>query len=396
MKTAIIGGGASGIAAAIHIKRINPGAEVTVFERNDRILRKLPATGNGRCNLSNADISPKCYVSKSPACVEKVLSLYPLSEEKRFFESLGILFCEEQGRIYPMSFRATAVSDALRLCAESLGVNVLLNTRIKTLQRKNYAYFCDGKRFDRVIIASGGAAAPSFGTDGSSFKLLKELGHTIVPPSCALVPIYTKENTKPLKGVRARAAVFVIRGTHTISTERGEIQFTDYGLSGIAIMQLSAALKKGDILMLDFCFDYDAPALSDLLKKRRTALSYLSCVDFLTGIVHKSIAAEILSRLKIKPARSVTSLSENELSDICALLKGLKFTFEKNLGFESAQVTRGGALLDEFFPETLESRLLPGLYCIGEALDAAGKCGGYNLHWAWATAAICAAGAASE
>lgn len=390
MKVAVIGGGASGITAAILIKRYLPNTYVTVFEKGERILRKIPATGNGRCNLSNTDISAKKYISENTNALNHILSAFSAERVKLFFESLGVLLCEEHGRIYPMSFRAGSVADALRFSAESYGVRVLLNTRIKDISTHKNGFICNGEYFDNVIISFGGAAAPSFGTDGSSYTVLKKLGHTVTPVRCALVPICVKENTKKLKGVRSRAEVSVKRNGKVLFAERGELQFTDYGLSGICVMQLSALLKANDTLLVDFCFDYSFDAIFNIMKSRRARLSYLSCVDFLSGLVHKAVAADILSRLGIYQTESAASLTDVFLKKICTLLKALPFTFEKTLDFKYAQATLGGAPLCEFNPATLESLKCPGLYCIGEALEPVGLCGGYNLHFAWATAHIAA------
>ncbi len=390
MKVAIIGGGASGITAAILIKRYSPNTYVTVFERGERILRKIPATGNGRCNLSNTDISAKKYISENTAALNSILSAVSVERVKLFFESLGLLLCEEQGRIYPMSLRAGSVADALRFCCESCGVRVLLNTRVKDISMCKSGFICNGERFDKVITAFGGAAAPSFGTDGSSYSVLKKLGHTVTPVRCALVPICVKESTKNLKGVRSRVEISVKRNGKSLFAERGELQFTDYGLSGICVMQLSALLKANDTLVVDFCFDYSFDVILNIMRDRRSRLSYLSCVDFLSGLVHKTIAADILSRLGISQAESAAFLTDALLKKICTLLKALPFTFEKTLDFKYAQATFGGAALCEFNPTTLESLKCPGLYCIGEALEPVGFCGGYNLHFAWTTAHIAA------
>ena len=388
MKIAIIGGGASGIAAAIYAKRENNTSDIHVFERSDRILKKLLATGNGRCNLSNTDMSERHYFSHSPEYITKILSAFSPEEERQFFESIGILFCEESGRIYPYSRRANAVADALRFECEHLGIKIRTNVFVEKIKRENNGFIIDGEFFDKVIISAGGFSAPSFGTDGNSFRLLKSLGHTITRYSYALAPVKVKENVKQLKGIRAHGDVSLLKMGETVRTEKGEVQFTDYGLSGIAVMQLSRLVNENDKLTVDLMPDFSQDEILKLLIKRRSALSHLKSEDFLLGILHKTLGVFILNRLGISSAKKAELLTEDELGRIAKSIKSLPFTVLSVLGKEHSQVTCGGAQLSDFNSETLESKIVPNLYCIGEILDCVGDCGGYNLHWAWATAKI--------
>lgn len=385
MKIAVIGGGASGIAAAIYAKRICKENSVTVFERSDRALRKLLATGNGRCNLSNTDISEKNYFSHCGEYINKILSAFTPDEERHFFESIGILFCEENGRIYPYSRRANSVSDALRFECGHLGIKIRTNSFIEKITKKNGGFIISDEFFDKVIIAAGGFSAPSFGTDGNAFRLLKSFGHTITPYSYALAPVKVKENVKQLKGIRAHASIKLLRNGETLRTENGELQFTDYGLSGIAIMQLSRLVRENDKITVDLMPDYSYDALTELITKRKTALSHLKTEDFLSGILHKTLAAYILSPCPVLMAEKLTP---KDISAICTKIKNLSFTVLSVLGKEHSQATCGGALLSEFCTDTLESKKCPNLYAVGEVLDCVGDCGGYNLHWAWTTAKI--------
>ena len=388
MKIAIIGGGASGIAAAIYAKRENSACNVQVFERSDRILKKLLATGNGRCNLSNTDMSGRHYFSHSPEYINKILSAFTPEEERQFFESIGIIFCEENGRIYPYSRRANAVADALRFECGHLGVKIRTNAFVEKIEKSEHGFIINGEFFDKVIVSSGGFSAPSFGTDGNSFRLLKSLGHTITRYSYALAPVKVKENVKQLKGIRAHADVTLLRNGDAIRTEKGEVQFTDYGLSGIAVMQLSRLLGENDILALDLMPNFSKKELETLFEKRKATLPHLKAEDFLSGIVHKTLGIFILNRIGISPAKNTSSLTEDEIRQLAENIKTLPFTVSSVLGKEHSQATSGGARLCDFNAETLESSIVPNLYCTGEALDCVGDCGGYNLHWAWATAKI--------
>lgn len=388
MKIAVIGGGASGIAAAIYAKRNNVKNSVTVFERGDRILKKLLATGNGRCNLSNESISAENYFSHTPDAVKQILSAFPENEERQFFASLGILLCNENGRIYPYSRRANAVSDALRFECERLGIRICTNAFIDKILVKDKLFIIKGEQFDRVIISCGGMSAPSFGTDGNSFKLLKALGHSVSPTCYALSPVKVKENVKSLKGIRVHCNVTLYNKNNMVKQEYGELQLTDYGLSGIAIMQLSRLCTKESSIKVDLMPDFSKEELSEFLTERTKNLSHLKAEDFLTGFLHKALGQYVLGRCGISASLPASKLGKNEISILTKELKELSFTVDSVLGKEQSQVTSGGALLSEFNPKTLESKKHRGLYCIGEALDCVGDCGGYNLHWAWATAYI--------
>ena len=392
MKIAVIGGGASGIAAAIYAKRICNKNSVTVLERSDRVLKKLLATGNGRCNLSNTSISPENYFSHTPKEVSNILNAFPPEEERQFFASLGILLCEESGRIYPYSRRANAVSDALRAECEHLGIRIRTGAFVNKIEKKGKGFSVLGEFFDKVIISCGGASAPSFGTDGNSFELLKELGHTITPISYALSPIKVRENVTKLKGIRVHSTVSLIDKGEVIRSESGELQLTDYGLSGIAIMQLSRLCKKGGIIKVDLMPEFSQKELEELLTKRTKDFSHLKADDFLTGFLHKILGQYILDRCHINKNIFAGDISPQNIKALANELKSLSFSVESLLGKEQSQATSGGALLSEFHTDTLESKKLPGLYCTGEALDCVGDCGGYNLHWAWATAYIAGKG----
>ena len=389
MKIAVIGAGASGITAAIYAKRVNPSNSVTVFERSDRILKKILSTGNGRCNLSNAVISEDNYYSQSPKAINKILTAFTPCEERQFFEELGIMFCEESSRIYPYSKRASAVVDALRFEVERLGIKVILNTCVKEIKKATGGFIINNLKYDKVIISAGGSAAPIFGTDGNSFNLLRTLGHTITPVSPALVPIKTKENTASLKGIRANCTVTLIKNNTPVKKEEGELQLTQYGLSGIAVMQLSRLTQKGDIIEIDLIPRLSQEELIKHLSKRAVFLKERRIEDFLTGILHKPLAMYIYKELSLPLDLKAENLSEKNLICLAQKLKALRFTAVSTLSWDDAQATSGGALLDEFDLSTLESKICPDLYCSGEALDCVGDCGGYNLHWAWTTGYIC-------
>ena len=385
MKIAVIGGGASGIVSAIYAKRINEKNSVTVFERSDRILKKLLATGNGRCNLSNASISADNYYSSNGDIMKKILAKFSPDEEKAFFSSIGIMLAEEDGRIYPYSRRATSVLDALRFECDRLGVKIRTNSFINKVEKKNDFFMINGEHFDRVILSVGSNAAPSFGTDGNGLNLLNSLSHKTEKFRYALSPVKVKENTKALKGIRAKGSVTLYSKDKMLRTESGEIQFTDYGLSGIAVMQSSRLCREGMIFSLDLLPELTKEELYKVLTDRKALLSHLKAEDFLTGILHKALCQYILSSAGIKPNTDVSLLTKKDISAMTDFIKELSFTVVSVVGKEQSQASSGGAILSEFIPDTLESLKCPGLYCTGELLDVVGDCGGYNLHWAWTT-----------
>ena len=396
MKIAVIGGGASGITAAIFAKRENSSCKVTVYEKNDRILKKILSTGNGRCNLSNKNIDSTFYYSSNTNILKNILSQIPSSEIKHFFESIGIIFCEENQRLYPYSKRAGAVCDALRFEAEKLGIEILCNSSVEKIIPNKDGFFVNGTYFDTVIISAGGNAAPLFGTDGNAFKLLKNIGHTISSPQPALVPVKVSDNTKSLKGIRAQCSVTLKANGDEIKKEYGELQFTDFGLSGIVVMQLSRLCKKGNILSVDFMPDYKEEDLYTYLLSRKVLFSKRRCDEFLIGILHKPLTIFLLEKCGVKASAEVNCLNEASIKKLAHILKSAEFSVLSTMGWSNAQTTCGGALLQEFYPETLESKIQKNLYCTGEALDSVGDCGGYNLHWAWLTGMLAGKAAAKK
>lgn len=401
MKILIIGGGASGMTAAIKAGRTNPDAEIIILEKMDRVGKKILATGNGRCNYSNLNTSPKDYYGQQPQFVNYALKEFTVDYTVNFFNGMGVFPREEsQGRLYPFSGQATAVLDALRGEIERLGVVVLTNSRVKEIKPKKGGFKIILKdsviNCSRVIVACGGCASPKLGSDGSGLQLLKNLGHTIVPTRPALVQMKTKpEQVKGLSGIRVPCNATLIHNDMVIDSQRGEIQFTDYGLSGIAIFQLSLNYKKNAVISLDLMEEYPLNAVFDILWARKEALSHLTMENYFNGLINKRIGNLIARSCGIeKLSYPVAKLTKDMIWDMAAKIKDFKFDIIGLNGFENAQATGGGADTREFNDKTMESRLVEGLFCCGEIFDVVGSCGGYNLQWAWSSGMLAGRSAA--
>ena len=359
ISVAVIGGGAGGLCAAI--AAAENGAGVTIIERNNRVGKKLLKTGNGRCNLSHEGVTPEDY--NHPDFVSEVLTEWDNAALLGFFRSLGLYTVRDaEGRCYPLSDTASSVLDVLRLRCAALGVEERCSTEVRSLGQRRGRWvlrFTEGgeAEFDRVIVSTGGGT-----------QLLKELGHSMIPFSPVLCPLKTElAPIRGLSGLRQRCRVTLWRNGRAVYSESGEVLFRDYGLSGIVVLNLSRLARKGDVLSLNLLPDWDEEQVKAMLSERKGRGS-----ETFTGVFHRRIG-EALLRYASEGIPLFTAVTD------------LRLTVEGCADAANAQVTRGGAAVDEFDRATMESRLHKGLYCIGEALDIDGKCGGYNLHWAFAS-----------
>lgn len=392
MKTAIIGGGASGLMCAVAIKRKNSGEKVVIFERNPRVGKKILATGNGRCNLTNINLTGKEYRNYSFASY--ALSEFSPESNISFFNSLGLFTkTDSVGRVYPLSNKAESVLDALRNAASMLGAEVVTDTLIERIERKGSGYTVGGKFFDNVVIACGGKAAPSQGTDGKGYMLLRSLGHRIIPLYPSLVQLVTGGNNYPrqLKGIRCD-----VKMTFEGTEKTGELLFADYGLSGIVSMEMSAHIspyllsnKKADI-SVDFIPSMKSGEIKEAIKSVCENMPSLTAAEMMAGFMPSMLGRCILKEAYVQPDIKLSALTEKQISQIIKTAKYFSFTVTGTKDFANAQVTGGGADVREFDMTTMESKKNPGLYAIGEVLDVDGDCGGYNLNWAWSSARVCA------
>ena len=404
MKTeiAVIGGGASGLMAAITAKK--SGKEVIILERKDRILKKVLITGNGRCNITNVNANISNYFGKNISSVENILNRFTPQDTMDFFNELGIICNEEnRGKVYPLSGQASSVVDALRFEAERLGIKIETEFYVRKIEKDGFKfriYSEDRKKIEagRVILAAGGQSYPELGSNGSGFELAKELGHSVTRLSPSIVQLKTeKHQVKGLQGIKTDVAVTAYGDNKKICTYDGELLFTDYGISGNVVFNISFVmpLYKNVEFEIDFMEKFDYNELYEMLKERKRILSHLTMENYFNGMINKKLG-QFLSKVSgiEKLSKPVKDLNDSDIRKLCTVLKKYRVKILETTGFKNAQVTAGGVSLDEVNTETLESKIVKGLYFSGEVLDVYGECGGFNLQWAWASGHIAGENAA--
>lgn len=381
---AIIGGGASGIAAAI--TAAEAGARVTLFEAGKRIGHSILVSGNGRCNWSNATVKAADY--SNAGFVARAFDACPPQRVWDWFADLGLLWTEETaGRLYPQANKASSVLDVLRFRLEELGVVVACETPVASVCPSGSRWVVNlqggrTERFDAVLVACGGSIARSLLPDGYRF----------VKRAPRLCPIRTdRDSVKGLDGVRVKGEAALLRGPEIVAKQSGEIQFRSFGVSGIAIFDLSRFAQVGDTIRLDLLPDMSAPLIADNLIRRIKRFPDRSAEKQMAGMVLPVVAHAVLRQAGLDPAEPLTT---GRSVDVARRLKRFEVQVER---FEekSAQVSQGGVAVDQVNPTTMESLRDAGLHVMGEALDVDGPCGGYNLHWAWTCGLLAGAAAAA-
>lgn len=393
MEIAIIGGGASGLVCAIECgrkaEREKRKVGITVYESADRVGKKILVTGNGRCNMMNENEMP--YFGDGEFTLF-ALKKYNVESNLSFFASMGLYTrSDSEGRVYPLGNQASGVLDALRFECERLGVRFICSKAVTNIKKLGKVFDVCGEKYDKVVLSCGGKA----GVKGyQSYDLLKNLGHSLITPVPALTKINVKDTryVKQLKGIRHKGDLTLYIDGRKRASESGEVQFTDYGLSGICIMQLSSYItreKSKDVkIIFDTVPDFSYGELEAALDKIREKGS-LVCENLLTGFMPKKLGSIILKICGIPLNDNVSSLSDRQIKNLVTTAKKLTFDAEGVRGFEDAQVTAGGADTRQFDSRTMESKKVRGLYCVGEMLDVDGFCGGYNLMWAWSSGRLC-------
>lgn len=391
MIVGIIGGGASGMAAALAASE-NPDVSVLLFERHARLGRKLQATGNGRCNLTNQNADQGGYHGSDPAFAVPAIHAFGPLETLAWFRGLGLYtVVEPGGRAYPYSDQANSVVDVLRFALDRPNIRVVTGFEVTSIHRLNPGFSlrngAENFSCDRLIIACGGLAGTKLGGSMAGYKLLSKLGHHGTRLRPALVQLKTAwGGVAGLKGVRANCHAVILRNGAPYAQSTGELQFTEYGLSGPVIFEISRDVCQGTgewLCQLDFLPEVAETDLASELNRRKS--TRLPVEELLTGILHNRLGRVLTKAAGIGGGQSISLLTDSDIQAVCHAVKGFQVALTEPMGMESAQVTAGGILTSEFDPATMESRLVPGLYACGEVLDIDGDCGGYNLQWAWSS-----------
>lgn len=402
----VVGAGASGMIAAIAAKR--SGANVSVLERNDRPGKKLLATGNGRCNYTNINLSNVNFHGTNPKFTYSALGSFDVDMTIGFFERLGITpFVEENGKVFPMSLQSSSILDVLRLEMENLGIKVRLNSYVKDIKpgKEFLLELEDGSQVkgDKVILATGGMALPASGSDGNGYTLLKKLGHRIVEPFPGLVQLELEGNIfKSLKGVKFPGKARLYSGNKLLTEDFGDVLFTDYGISGPPILQISrTALKylkdKKDIkLNISIIYSKSKEELEEYLHNRFIYMKKRTIEESLIGLINKRLIPTILKEVGIKRNKNISQISKEEIGKLSRILTNWEFNISGSRGWKDAQVTAGGVSTKEIDNRTMESKLVEDLFITGELLDIDGDCGGFNLQWAWSSGYIAGISASSK
>lgn len=390
---------------AAAITAAEEGADVTLLEAGERVGKKLLATGNGKCNLSNLNLSEKDYYGSDPRWIRAALEKFGPEETICFFQKLGLMIKSKNGYLYPLGEQASLVQDVLRYALEERKIKLWNSCRVHRLvPEKSGAVSVWGDSlkevFDSVILACGGRAAPKTGSDGSGYLLAEKLGHRIVPVVPGLVQLRCRENCfKAVAGVRSEGTVVLFQNGRPAAEEQGEIQFTDYGISGIPVFQISRQVnyilseQKEVTLELRLLPEESFASLEQLCHDRDALPKGRTVEQYFTGMLNKKLMLLFIRLAGLSPSQPVEQADRDRLRQVFSLCRKWRIHVSASNGFDNAQVCAGGVDTSEI-TENMESRIVPGLFFAGEIMDVDGRCGGYNLQWAWTSGYIAGKGAA--
>lgn len=402
------------MACAIRLSQISRESKadpirIALIDRNPRLGKKLLLTGNGRCNLTNRSISRDHYHGHDDRFVSFAIREYDNEYTRDFFENLGLMtFYDDSGKAYPQSLHASSVLDCMRYALEESDVCVFVSEEITSIEKRDNGYvLCDPDGVfmvaRQVVISCGGAASPFTGSDGSGYVLLEKLGHKVIKPIPGIVQLKTKTLfTKPLSGIKINGSVSLYINDIVVRTEYGEILFTDYGLSGPPVLQLSGLASRAVYCFhddkenrtevhIDFMIEKSIPEVEDMLVKRTKAFPRRKLEHMLVGIFHNRVAVRLVKSAIDKNLNTpLSELDDNEIKRIAGQIKNTVIGVTGTMPLANAQITIGGASTKEFDAFSMQSKLCEGLFVCGELLDIDGDCGGYNLQWAWSSAFLAA------
>ena len=419
VRVAVIGGGASGCMAAITAAQA--GADVHIFEKNEKPGKKLYATGNGRCNLTNLHMDDSCYHTRTAdkngsSLIHSAIERYSPADQIRFFADLGVPVYDRDGYVYPRTNQAQTVVRALEKRIAALGIRVHTGCPVRKIRRSQQGTKADdavfyvdcndreARAFDTVILCTGGMAGPQYGTTGDGYRLAASFSHKISTPLPALTALECRgQFLKRAAGVRCRAAVTLYTGNDKKQIregrEEGEVQMTDYGISGIPVMQISGMAarllesKQRVFVQIDFLPEFSDSAFSDEIERRMREDRSQMLGDLFLGLVHKKILDLLLAEKGLQAEMKARRIGDAGIRQILQSMREYTLEVIQVKSFKQAQVTSGGILLEDTDAD-FQSRLQPGLFFAGEVLDVDGRCGGYNLQWAFATGYIAGLAAA--
>jgi len=388
---AIIGAGASGLVAAIMVAR--NAQKVKIFEKNTKIGRKILATGNGRCNVTNKEIKLSNYHGLRPSFVNSCINTFNAHICQQFFSQLGIEMTEgHNGRLYPKSLQSSSIVELLVYECKRLGVEILCDSEVLHVEAKEDKFVLHvnkkTEKADKVLIATGGLAMPTLGSCDSGYKFAKSFGHKIVPTHASLVQLVCKDDLKSIAGVKIDGNIEVFIDNNTATKTSGDILFTNYGISGSAVLDISrvagnALFYNKDVhVIIDLLSEYSKERLKNILLKRAKQSNGKSVALWLDGFINSKLGRFIEKELHVD---SADDLTVKHIIKLVYILKNFKLKVIDTKGFKSAEVTAGGVNVAEVNASTLESKLQKNLYFSGEVLDIDADCGGYNLHWAWSS-----------
>ena len=387
---AIVGGGASGLCCAILLKRQCKKISVTIYEAKERVGKKLAVTGNGRCNISNAFLDRHRYHGDAEFAMN-IISKFDFSNQKSFFESIGVPFVEANGKAYPRSLQAASVVDALRFEAEELGVNIRLSDTVDSIERIGNKFIIKNKEYDAVLLATGGIAG-SKNLNNYGYDILRKFGHKIEQPFPSLVQIETDTDiVRQLQGIKIQADIIIETHNRT-KRESGELLFCEYGISGPPVLQISRLVSAShSTIKIDITPEYTKEELTEFISQRVIHNPTRKISELFAGFINKKLSHVIFKKVGININDTCNTINHSKINELANELKSFTLKAKRTKGFENAQVTAGGAQTAQFF-DTLMSKKVKGLFIAGELLNVDGDCGGFNLAFAWASAYVASQG----
>lgn len=390
----IVGAGASGLIASITAAR--SGTQVTLLEQNSKIGKKILVSGNGKCNIDNRYIYLNRFHSQNPNFIEEIFNGYDFEVIEKFFTSIGLELIEgKEGKMFPMSLQSSSVVELLEYEAKKVGVSIVCDCAVTSIDKKDNTFTLEttqgNKTCERLVITSGSPAAPQLGGSNSGYAFATKMGHTLIPRYPSLVQLCSEESwVKGCAGVKVAGVAKLYANGEYITEKKGDLLFTNYGISGLAILDLSrevsTRLATFDYceLSLDLMPEFNKEKLTNLLQNRINQESEKPLSLWLQGIINKKLIPIILEQSKCK-VRIEDHLNRKEINKLVHAIKNLKLSINDTKGFQGAEVATGGIDTKEINPQTMESKLVPNLYFAGEILDVDGDRGGFNFHFAWAS-----------